>query len=260
MQGQGIQTMNIRKQNRTALGVYKRLTMMLFGVGILVAGGCKSPSDSDGVVVNGIVLPTDVVLNLACENVGIHPENCVLGDPENPFITTAIIEFDPNNPLQDDKFDLLATIPEGPSGAKARFYLWATALARRASGENQWYTAKALHELYDANSNFLSVDELTRVQSLKAYKSVLDNFWGSVTFFECDLCAPDANGDLIKFPAQLNEQVGDNLFRFDSTDFLPLFDGGDIEVLEVIGKWGYTYRPATEASGFTDGKMSKNEG
>ena len=37
-------------------------------------------------------------------------------------------------------------------------------------------------------------------------------------------------------------------------------DTGDIEVLEVIGIWGYTYRPATEASGFTDGLMSKNEG
>jgi hypothetical protein len=234
--------------------------MTLFiGFGFLFAGGCKSPSDTDGQVINGIVLPTDVVLNLACENVGVYPENCVLGDPENPFITTTIIEFDPNNPLQDDKFDLLATIPAGPSGAKARFYLWATALARRPSGENQWYTAQALHELYDANSNVLSTDELVRAQALKAYRSVLDNFWGSVTFFECELCAPDENGELIKFPAQLNELVGDNLFRFDSTGFLPLIDGGDIRVLELIGIWGYTYRPATAESNFTDGQMSKNE-
>ena len=245
--------MTIRKRNRS-------LMTLFFGFGFLVAGGCESPTDTDGEVINGILLPTDVVLNLACENVGIYPENCVLGDPENPFITTTIIEYDPNNPDQDDKFDLLDTIPEGPTGAKARFYLWATALARRPSGENQWYTAKALHELFDANSNFLSADELTRRQALKAYKSVLDNFWGSATFFECDLCAPDEDGNLIKFPAQLNEQVGDNLFRFESTGFMPLFDGGDIEVLEVIGIWVYTYRPATEASGYTDGKMSKNEG
>ncbi len=246
--------MIIRIRNRS-------LMTLLLGFGFLVAGGCgSSPNDTEGKVINGIVLPTDVVLNLACANVGIYPENCVLGDPENPFITTSIIEFDPNNPLQDDKFDLLETIPEGPSGAKARFYLWATALARRPSGENQWYTAKALHELYDANSNVLGTDELVRVQSLKAYKSVLDNFWGSVTFFECDLCEPDENGELIKFPSQLNEQVGDNLFRFESTGFLPPIEGGEIRVLELIGKWGYTYRPATAASGFTDGKMSKNEG
>jgi len=245
--------MSIRKRNR-------RLALSLLSLGLFVTSGCSSPSNSDGEVINGIVLPSDVVLNLACENVGVFPENCVLGDPENPFITTAIIEFDPNFPTQDDKFDLLATIPEGPSGAKARFYLWATALARRPSGENQWYTARALHELYDANSNVISTDELVREQALKAYKSVLDNFWGSATFFECDLCAPDENGELIKFPAQLNELVGDNLFRFDSTGFRFLIEGGEIRVLETIGIWGYTYRPATADSGFTDGKMSKNEG
>jgi len=229
------------------------LITLLFGFGILVAGGCSSPSDTDGEVINGIVLPSDVVLNLACENVGVYPENCVLGDPENPFITTTIVEFDPNNPRQDDKFDLNDSLPPGPAGAKARFYLWATALARRPSGENQYYTARALHELFDANSNVLSTDELAREQALKAYKSVLDNFWGSVTFFECELCPPDEFGDLIKFPAQLNEEVGDDLFRFDSTGFKLLIEGGEIRVLELIGRWGYTYDPAIP-------RMSKNEG
>jgi hypothetical protein len=246
MQGQGIQNMSIRNRNRSLITV-------LFGFGILVAGGCSSPSDTDGEVINGIVLPSDVVLNLACENVGVYPENCVLGDPENPFITTTIVEFDPNNPRQDDKFDLNDSLPAGPAGAKARFYLWATALARRPSGENQYYTARALHELFDANSNVLSTDELAREQALKAYRSVLDNFWGSVTFFECELCPPDEFGDLIKFPAQLNEEVGDDLFRFESTGFKLLIEGGEIRVLELIGKWGYTYDPAIP-------RMSKNEG
>ena len=239
--------MSIRNRNRS-------LMMSLFGFGILLAGCSGSPKDSDGEVISSIVLPTDVVLNLACENVGVYPENCVLGDPENPFITTTIVEFDENAPPgTDDKFDLLATLPEGPAGAKARFYLWATALARRPSGENQWYTAQALHELFDANSNVLSTDELVREQALKAYRSVLDNFWGSVTFFECDLCPPDENGELVKFPAQLNEIVGDNLLNFDSTGFKLLIEGGEIRVLELIGIWGYTYDPAIP-------KMSKNEG
>jgi hypothetical protein len=79
---------------------------------------------------------------------------------------------------------------------------------------------------------------------LKAYRSVLDNFWGSVTFFECELCPPDENGDLIKFPAQLKEEVGDDLFRFESTGFLPLIEGGEIRVLETLGQWGYTYDPS----------------
>lgn len=236
--------MSIRNRNHSLLAVYKSLTTLLFGFGILVAGGCDAPTDKDGEIINGIVLPSDVVLNLACENVGIYPESCVLGDPENPFATTAIVEFDPNNPDQDDKFDLNDTLPPGPAGAKARFYLWATALARRPSGENQYYTAKALHELFDANSNVLSTDELVREQALKAYRSVLDNFWGSVTFFECELCPPDENGKLIKFPAQLKEEVGDDLFRYDSTGYRLLIEGGEIRVLERIGQWGYTYNPA----------------
>ncbi len=64
--------MNNGNQNHTGLVVYRRLMMVLFGFGILLAGGCESPSDSDGQVINGIALPTDVVLNLACENVGIN--------------------------------------------------------------------------------------------------------------------------------------------------------------------------------------------
>ena len=118
--------------------------LLLLGLAISVIASCNSERDEkDGVVINAIVLPTDVVLNLACENVGIAGETCVLGDPENPFVTTAIIEFDPNNPDADNKFDLFNSIPAGPTGAKARFYFWATALARRPSGENQFYTALA---------------------------------------------------------------------------------------------------------------------
>jgi hypothetical protein len=234
--------------------VFKHLLLASLGVATLLVVGCNSERDEkDGELINAIVLPTDVVLNLACEDVGIFPETCVLGDPENPFVTTTIVEFDENNPRQDDKFDLVNTLPPGPTGAKARFYFWATALARRPSGENQWYTARALHELFDANSNVLSTDELVREQALKAYRSVLDNFWGSVTFFECELCPPDEFGDLIKFPAQLNEEVGDDLFRFESTGFKLLIEGGDIRVLETLGKCGYTYEPDIP-------RMSKNEG
>jgi hypothetical protein len=258
---QGIQIMSKKNRNQAYSAVSRSLTTLLLGFGILVSGGCSSPSDSEGVVINSIVLPTDVVLDLACENVGVYPENCVLGDPENPFITTTIVEFDENAPPgTDDKFDLADTIPPGPSGAKARFYFWATALARRPSGENQYYTARALHELFDANSNVLSTDELVRAQALKAYRSVLDNFWGSVTFFECELCPPDENGELIKFPSQLNEEVGDDLYRQEATGFRMLIEGGTIRVLELIGQWGYTYLPATAESGYTDGVMDKNEG
>ena len=241
--------------------LFRSYSLLLIGLAALITAGCDGEREAnDGELFNTVVLPTDVVLDLACDNVGIYPENCVLGDPANPFITTTIPEFDQDNPPPPgafEKFDIVTALPPGPTGAKARFYFWATALARFPSGENQWYTARALHELFDANSNSISKDDLVREQALKAYRSVLDNFWGAATFFECDLCAPDENGELIKFPAQLNELVGDDLFRFEATGFRPLIDGGEIRVLETIGIWGYTYLPATPPD-YVDGKMSKN--
>lgn len=219
--------------------------MLLIGLAVLATASCNGERDAgDGAVINAIALPTDVVLNLACENVGIVGEDCVLGDPENPFVTTAIIEFNPNNPGAENKFALFNSIPAGPAGAKARFYFWATALARRPSGENQFYTALALHELFDANSNVLSTDELVRAQALKAYRSVLDNFFGSVTVFTC--CpAASPTGEPVAFAIPLNELTADNLYRTDATGYRRLVDGDPILVLELFVDWGYAYQPAT---------------
>ncbi len=208
------------------------LIMVLFGLVILFTSGCKEPSDSDGVNITTIVLPTDTLLNLNCADLGINSETCVLDDPENPFRSVATNEYDVNNPDAETKFDLANKIPAGPSGAKARFYLWATALARRASGENQWYTARALHELFDANS-----DPIVREQALRAYRSVLDNFFGSVTFFEC--CGG------VSFSATLNELVADDLYRTEATGWVRLVPGDPLLVLSLLSEWGYTYRPAT---------------
>ena len=195
----------------------------------LLLGGCEEPSNSDGTVINGIVLPTDVVLNLFCPDVGIAGEPCVLEDPENPFALVPTFEFDVNNPPDaPSKFDLLENIPPGPTGAKARFYLWATALARRPSGENQWYTARALHELFDANSNPASKDEIVRAQALKAYRSVLDNFFGSVTVFEFG-------------PQTLNEQVARDLFYTDTTGFERLVPLPLLNTIELFLEWNYVY-------------------
>jgi len=197
-----------------------------------VLAGCGGPGSGDGTVINEIVLPTDTLLDLACEDVGINNETCVLDDPNNPFLYVSITEFDVNNPDAENKFDLNNALPAGPTGAKARFYLWATALARRPSGENQWYTARALHELFNSSG-----DPIVQAQALKAYRSVLDNFFGSLTYFEC--CGE------VSFPATLNELVADDLYRPEATGFAPLVPGPSIEVLSLLGEWGYTYRPAT---------------
>lgn len=237
---------------------FKHLLIAIAGAVTLLVAGCNSERDEkDGVVINAIALPTDVVLNLYCADVGIAQETCVLDDPENPFATTTILEFDPNNAGAENKFDLFNSIPPGPTGAKARFYLFATALARRQSGENQFYTALALHELFDANSNVLSKDELIRAQALKAYRSVLDNFFGSVTVFTC---CPGASptGEPVAFAIPLNELTADNLFRTDATGFQRLVEGDPILVLDLFVDWGYTYQPANPPN-YDDGVVTVGE-
>ena len=259
MHSRGITVMRNRYRQEAHPAVFKNLFIMLLGIVVLNAAGCTGERDEkDGQLFNAIILPTDVVLNLACENVGIADETCVLSDPENPYVTTTIIEFDVNDPDATNKFDLFDAIPAGPTGAKARFYFWATALARRQSGENQYYTALALHELFDANSNVLSTDELVREQALKAYKSVLDNFFGSVTVFEC--CpGVSPTGEPVPFSIPLNELTADALYRTEATDFRRLVDGDPLLVLALFVDWGYSYQPANPPN-YDDGVVSVNIG
>ncbi|MEL6448619.1 MAG: hypothetical protein AAFQ62_11780 [Pseudomonadota bacterium] len=238
----------MRNFHRTASAILAAL--------VLVVAGCSNggePDDSDGTLFNAIILPTDTLLNLACADVGINLEACVLEDPENPFTTISIPEFNENDPQAPGKFDLIANIPQGPTGAKARFYFWATALARRPSGENQFFTAVALHELFDANS-----DPLIQEQALKAYRSVLDNFFGSVVFFTCCTEVSPTN-DPVPFPVTLNELTADYLFRTGATGFERLVPGDPLLTLSLIGEWGFTYVPPTTPGG-SDGFVFANGG
>lgn len=229
----------------------KRVPLLLLTSLVIGLAGCGSSAEKgpdDGTLFNEVQLPTDTLLNLACADVGINNEPCVLGDPDNPFVTVATAEFDEMNPDAETKFDLAAQIPVGPTGAKARFYLFATALARRQSGENQYYTALALHELFDANS-----DPLIQEQALRAYRSVLDNFFGSVVFFAC--CSgldPNDPNRAIPFSVPLNEIVADAIYRTNATGFARLVPGDPLLALSLINEWGYFYRPATPPN-FDDG-------
>ena len=261
MRSRGLEIMKNLNRPEAQPSVLKRLLLVLSGIVALGVAGCDSGErdENDGQLFNTIILPTDVVLNLACEDVGVNPETCVLDDPENPFALVPIPEFDPNNP--DDPFNKLvlnAAIPAGPNGAKARFYLWATALARFPSGENQYFTALALHELFDANSNALSEDELVREQAIKAYKATLDYFFGSVYIRTCrivDGCNPPTN-----FFYTINEEVADNLYRTEATGFRRLVPGIELRVIELLLDWGYTYDPCTDLPACTNGVVSVIEG
>ena len=232
----------------------RRLGLALLCAFAFIAAGCDGEREpGDGEVINAIILPTDTLVNLACADVGIANETCVLSDPENPFALVPIIEFDVNDPESTNKFELFNSIPPGPTGAKARYYFWATALARRQSGENQFYTALALHELWD-----LAGDPIIQNQALRAYRSVLDNFFGSVTVFTCcPALSPD--GEPIPFSVGLNELTADNLYRTDATGFDRLVPGDPLLVLSLLLDWGYTYRPANPPD-FNDGLVFVNGG
>lgn len=240
--------------DRVTRGIHKAvIRIALLSICGLVAAGCDGSSDGGGADITLISLPTDTLLNLACEDVGINSETCVLEDRANPYRTVAIREFDVNNPGAENKFALANEIPAGRTGAKARFYFWATALARRQSGENQYYTALALHELFNYND-----DPVIQEQALKAYRSVLENFFGSVTFFEC--CANiDPNGDPVPFSVNLNELTADNLYRTEATGWARLIPGDPLLAQSVMAEWGFTYQPATPPD-FTNGVVSVNDG
>lgn len=236
--------MTMLKRQQTPGRALRGVLTILTGVFAAALVGCEGPGDNDGTVITGTVLPTDVVLDLYCENAGVFPEPCVLDDPQNPYATTPIIE--PGIDAQNaNKFELFDAIPPGPEGAKARFYLWATALASFPSGENQFGVANALHELWDANG-----DPLIQDQALKAYRSQLDNFFGTVTVFTCCevLRPPGDDRGPIPFPVGLNELTADSLYRTDSTGYRRLVEGDPLLVIERLLEWGYGYQIATPPS------------
>jgi len=95
-------------------------------------------------------------------------------------------------------------------------------------------------------------------QAKKAYRSVLDNFFSSVTVFTCcPAASPD--GEPVPFSVPLNELTADALYRTEATGFRRLVPGAPILVLEVLLDWGYSYQPATPPN-FDNGVVSVNGG
>ena len=244
-------------------GLLKWLFMMMLVPVVLVAMGCGS-GDGDGQVINEVPLQTGTTLDLNCADEGIYLETCVLDDPRNPFATTTITEFDVNDPEseQEDKFDLANAIPPGPEYAISRFYFWATALARRSSGENQYFTAVALHELYTYGVAEGFGSPNAQNQAIRAYRAVLDYYFGSVTFYStCDFLNPSPPEPELFYSVIVSDMAGVNLVDPDpNPNDVTLCDGtvlpqnplvtlfpsdspvvSDFTAREQLGEWGYSY-------------------
>ena len=98
---------------------------------------------------------------------GVYPDTSVLVDPGNPFAAGI-----------DDvvKWEILT------SDCAPGFYAFATALAQRPTGENQYYTAFCLQSLYDTAR--LAPDDTYWGWSaaVRGYQAVLDHFPDAVTY------------------------------------------------------------------------------
>ena len=188
----------------------------------LLVSGCLAPEAEEGTNINQVALPTDTALGLPCADAGIYLERCILFDPNNPYAKVMVNDV--------TRWELEKTAP----GAKAKFYLWATAQARSPGGVNQFYTAQSLHELYTASS-----DDRVKEQAQRAYRSVLDNYFGSVTYF---LATWSSEPD-VYYAQPLADLVGDNLYK--QTASLTLLYPDQASVLGAISSWGYYYDDTT---------------
>ena len=190
--------------------LFQAVAVSLMTVSLVGCGG-DSGVDS-GEVVNYVEYPTDEFTSLYCPEIGVGEENCVLYDPVNPYVRASV--------TNTTKWDLA---DEAPS-YKSKFYLWATALVRDPQGENQFYTADSLHNIYREEGSVLAQE-----QAKKGYRAVLDNFYGSVTF-----TGPES--------AQI-----ENLLRNWTTDRLvnpvglpQLYDDQSLAI-QALDDWGYVY-------------------
>lgn len=197
----------------------KRFLLIILSLTILTALGCGS---DDGQVTNAIDLPTDTLLTLYCEDVGIYPNTCALEDPNNPYRMVSITE--------ESKWVLSDDAPS----AKARFYLWATALTQTPTGENQYYVATSLHELYTEGTSVNA-----KSQAKRAYRSVLDNFYDSFTYWEAYWLPGDPTPT---YAVPLKDLTGMRIYDPTPNGLTPLYDDSYYGLYDLT-QWGYSYDP-----------------
>lgn len=195
----------------------KFLTKIILSLTVIFAFGCGTDG-GDGKITNEIDLPTDESLPLYCEDEGIHPNNCVLENPDNPYALVNVTE--------ENKWDLHDDAPS----AKARFYLWATALTRIPSGENQYYVADSLHELYTLGTSINAKE-----QAKRAYRAVLDKFYDSHTYWIATWLP-----DQPTYAVLLRDLTGMRLYDPSENSLSFLYDD-PYYALEELAEWGYNY-------------------
>jgi hypothetical protein len=131
---------------------------------LLVLSGCAT----DGTPWTGEVLPA-APLVLTSRNEGVHPDRSVLDDPANPFA---------DGELTDGTVWQL----QANGGAVAAFYAWATANARGATGERQYYASLDLKTVYERGHAADADLPLVRDVAIAGFQAVLAYFPDAVTY------------------------------------------------------------------------------
>ena len=100
---------------------------------------------------------------------GIHPSKVTLNNPRNPFREFGVSD--------DTKFQIL-----GDGGNAGAFYAWATVLANIPIGENQFFAASKLRDIYESNEVAEEDRETVRQMAVNGFQAVLDCFPESLLF------------------------------------------------------------------------------
>jgi len=94
---------------------------------------------------------------------GVHPSKVTLDNPRNPFRESGVSD--------QTKFAIL-----GDGGNAGAFYAWATILAEIPIGENQFFTAVKLRDLYESNEVAEEDRDTVRRMAIDGFQALLDCF------------------------------------------------------------------------------------
>lgn len=153
---------------------------------------------------------SDVSFSYFDRTEGVHPSQVTFFNTNNPFIYGVPAKWE----------------IESAGYPQASFYSWAMTLALEPTGEHQFYTAQALHNIYEQDLCARSECYFVHQMALDAYQTQLDAFPYSVSYtsdgipFPIDTIAYDAilalggtvnnwikitdtNGDEILIPKEL---------------------------------------------------------
>ena len=144
---------------------HKLSTCLLLYLALGLLGGCVAPDAPEYVFGDNLEA---VEFSVYTTDLGIHPDQSVIEDPNNPFSTQFLGEL---------KWDI-----HGSAGNVPAFYGWATMLVFEPTGENQFYAATRLRDIYYSGEHPTGYGLVVRDMAIRAFQSVLDNFPGSVTF------------------------------------------------------------------------------